>query len=168
MVYRSTPIGLTIRLLLGFIAGFLATLIFHQLTLAILWSIGLAPFGPFSMAPTKPFGVPAVLSLAFWGGVWGILFVLIESRVPPRGAYWVVTFLFGAILPSLVALLVVLPLKGQPVGGGWHLPLLLTAFLINGAWDIGTGLFLKVLSGWFRGSHGSPPASIIKRASRPP
>jgi hypothetical protein len=167
MVYRSTPIGLTTRLLFGFIAGFLATLIFHQLTLAVLWSIGLAPFGPFSMAATQPFGVPAVFSLAFWGGVWGILFALIEGRFPPRGAYWVMAFLFGAILPSLLALLVVLPLKGQPIGGGWHPPLLLTAFLVNGVWGIGTGLFLKALSAWFRGPRASP-ASIRKRASRPP
>jgi hypothetical protein len=164
MVYRSTPIGLTIRLLFGFIAGFLATLIFHQLTLAVLWGIGLAPFGPFSMAATQPFGVPAVFSLAFWGGVWGILFALIEGSFPQRWAYWVMAFLFGALLPSLVALLVVLPLKGRPIGGGWHPPLLLTAFLINGAWGIGTGLVFKALSGWFRGLRGESPASI-KRGS---
>jgi hypothetical protein len=40
----------------------------------------------------------------------------------------------------------VLPLKGQPIGGGWHAPLLLTAPLINGAWGIGTGLILSLLS----------------------
>jgi hypothetical protein len=97
MFYRSTPIGFMTRLLFGFIAGFLATLIFHQLTLAILWGIGLAPFKPFSMVATQPFGVPAVISLAFWGGIWGILFVLIEGRFPPRGAYWVMAFLFGAL-----------------------------------------------------------------------
>jgi hypothetical protein len=156
MFYMSTPIGFMTRLLFGFIAGFLATLIFHQLTLAILWGIGLAPFGPFSMVATQPFGVPAVISLAFWGGIWGILFALIEGSFPPRWAYWVMAFLFGALLPSLVALLVVLPLKGRPIGGGWHPPLLLTAFLINGAWGIGTGLFFKVLSGWFRGLRGIP------------
>lgn len=133
------------RLLFGFIAGFLATLIFHQLTLAVLWFIGLAPFKPFSTAPTHPFGIPAVISLAFWGGVWGILFALIERAFPRRG-YWISLFLFGAILPSLVALLVVLPLKGLPAGGGWHTPLLVTAFLINGAWGIGTGIIFKTLS----------------------
>jgi hypothetical protein len=136
------------RVFLSFIAGFLATLIFHQLTLAVLWAVKLAPVGPFSMQATQPFGVPAVLSLAFWGGVWGIIYGLIHGRFP-RGTYWVVAFLFGAILPSLVALLLVFPLKGQPVGGGWHPPLLLTAFVINGAWGIGTGLFLRILSDWF-------------------
>ncbi|MGE5893934.1 MAG: hypothetical protein ACM34I_07750 [bacterium] len=139
------------RLLFGFIAGFLATLIFHQLTLAVLWFFRVAPFRPFSMAATQPFGVPSVFSLAFWGGVWGIVFALIERRFPRRG-YWVTLFLFGAILPSLVALCVVLPLKGRPMGG-WPPSLLVTAFLINGAWGIGTGLIFKALSARSNGSH---------------
>jgi hypothetical protein len=139
------------RILFGFIAGFLATLIFHQVIVALLWWAGVGPFGPFSMAATQPFGVPAVISLAFWGGVWGILFGLIDiSDISfPRGSgYWLTAFLFGAILPTLVALLVVLPLKGRPMGGGWQPAPLVTAFLINGAWGVGTGLILKVLSGW--------------------
>lgn len=150
MAHTSTAGNSTMRPLLGgFIAGFLATLILHQLAVALLWGAGVAPFGPFSMAPTRPFGVPAVLSLAFWGGIWGILFALAEKHFPRGGAYWAVAFLFGAILPSLVALLVVLPLKGQPLGGGWLPNLLLTAFLVNGAWGIGTGLILKLLWAWF-------------------
>lgn len=133
------------RTLSSFIAGFFATLIFHQLALELLWRAGVAPFAPFSMAATHPFGVPAVLSLAFWGGVWGILFGLLDNRFPANGGYWPTAFLFGGIFPTLVALLVVLPLKGGPIGGGWHVPLWLTAFLINGAWGVGTGLTLKAL-----------------------
>ena len=97
-----------------------------------------------------------MISLAFWGGVWGIVYGLIDNRFPSGGGYWVTAFLFGAIFPSLVALLVVIPLKGGPVGGGWHAALLVTAFLINGAWGIGTGLFLKALSAW---SHAARHAS---------
>lgn len=134
-------------LLFGFLAGFLATLIFHQLTLAVLWGLGIAPFGPFPMGATRPFGVPAVFSLAFWGGVWGIVYAWIDGRFPRGGSYWVTAFLFGAVFPSLVALLIVLPLKGRPVGGGWAPALLVTAFLINGAWGVGTGVFLR----WFGG-----------------
>lgn len=151
MANHSNSTGFPIRLLFGFVAGFLATLIFHQLALALLWVVGVAPFGPFSMTPTRPFGVPAVFSLAFWGGVWGIVFALIDGRFPRGGGYWGAAFLFGAIFPSLVALLLVVPFKGGPLGGGWHPPLWLTAFLINGAWGIGTGLILKALSGWFGG-----------------
>ena len=134
------------RALFGFVAGFLATLIFHQLTLAVLWAAGLAPFAPFSLAATPPFGVPAVLSLAVWGGVWGIVLAMIEPRFPPRGGYWLAAFLLGALAPSLVAWFVVLPLKGRPAGGGWHPPLLVTALLINGAWGFGSALIFKFLS----------------------
>ena len=142
---KDISIGFVTRLFYGFIAGFFATLIFHQLTLAALWAAGVAPFGPFSMAATTPFGVPAVFSLSAWGGVWGIIFALVDNKFARHSGYWVTAFLFGAILPSLVALVVVLPLKGKPMGGGWHAPLILTALLINGAWGIGTGLILKAL-----------------------
>jgi hypothetical protein len=135
----------------GFAAGFLATLIFHQLTLALLWEAGIAPFGPFSTAATQPLAVPAVFSLAFWGGVWGVLYALVDSRFPSGGAYWIAAFLFGAIVPTLVALLIVLPLKGQAVGGDWEAALWLTALLVNGAWGVGTGLILMAWSGWLGG-----------------
>jgi hypothetical protein len=146
MNHCSTLCHCPVRPLSGFVAGFLATLVFHQLTLALLWGAGMAPFGPFQMTPTQPFGVPAVLSLAFWGGVWGIAYALFDRRFPRGGGYWATAFLFGAILPSLVALLVVLPLKGKPLGGGWQPGLLVTVLLVNGAWGIGTGLILKWLS----------------------
>ncbi len=136
-------------LLFSFLAGFLATLIFHQLMVALLRGVRISPFLPYSMVPTEPFGIPAVLSLAFWGGIWGIIFELVHTRFPRGSGYWVAAFLFGAIFPSLVALLVVLPLKGRPPGGGWYLPLLVFAFLANGAWGVGTGLFLKI----FRQRH---------------
>ena len=133
------------RLLFGFIAGFFATLLFHQAAVYCLWQLHIAPFGAFSVHATQPFGVPVVLSLAFWGGIWGVLFILIHNAFPAGKRYWLAAFLFGAILPSLVALMVVMPMKGMPMGGGWHPPLLLTAFLINGAWGIGTGFFLRLL-----------------------
>jgi hypothetical protein len=144
-VPRDASIGISRKILFGFIAGFLSTLIFHQLLLTLLWSLGMAPFRPFSMAATRPFGVPAVFSLAFWGGIWGIFLALIEDRFPRRG-YWLILFLFGAILPSLAAFFIVLPIKGRPMGGGWHLGFLVTAFLINGFWGMGTGLILKLLT----------------------
>ena len=153
MANDKRSIGLATKLLFGFIAGFLATLIFHQLALALMWSMDFAPYKPFAMTPTHPFGIPAVISLAFWGGIWGILYALIEGRFPNDGAYWAVAFLFGGILASLVAFVIVLPLKGQPMGGGWHLQVLMRALIINGLWGIGTGLFLKLFVVWAGKSH---------------
>ena len=132
------------RLLVGFLAGFLAVLLFHQPVLALLTEIGFAKANVYSLRPTAPFGVPQVISLSFWGGVWGVLFAAIESRFPRGARYWVYAFLFGAILPTLVAWFVVAPLKGLPIAGGWQMTRMITGFVINGAWGLGTALLMSV------------------------
>ena len=127
----------------AFLAGFLSTLIFHQGLLAILHAAGASPRAAYALNPTPPLNVPAVLSLAFWGGVWGILLWLVIARAQgPR--YWLLALLLGAIAPSAVALLVVLPLKGQPVGGGWNRAVVVGALLLNGAWGIGVAAFMRL------------------------
>ena len=83
MADKDISIGFVTRLFYGLIAGFFGTLIFHKLTLAALWAAGIAPFGPFSMAATPPFGVPAVFSLSAWGGVWGIIFGTSTQKTVP-------------------------------------------------------------------------------------
>jgi len=92
------------RLAFGFVAGFVATLIFHQIGLLLLHFIGMTPGMPYNMNKVPPFGVPQFISLSFWGGVWGIVFVLVEPWLPrSRGGYWVGAIIFGAIFPTLVA-----------------------------------------------------------------
>src|SRR5205085_7083086 len=97
----------------AFVAGFVATLLFHQGLLALLHARGVSPRKAFDLSPTKPLGVPLVVSLAFWGGLWGILLWRLVARAgsPPR--QWLLGLVLGAILPSLVALFVVMPLKGM-------------------------------------------------------
>ena len=128
----------------AFLAGFLSTLVFHQGLLAILHATGATPRAPYSLDPTRPLGIPAVLSLAFWGGVWGILLWLVIVGVQGSPRYWLLALLFGAIAPSLVALLVVLPLKGQPAGGGWKPAVVVGALLLNGAWGLGVAVFMRL------------------------
>lgn len=132
------------KLVIGFIAGFLAVLIFHQPVLSFLTSVGFAKAATYSMHATAPLGVPQVLSLSFWGGLWGIVFALVEGRFPRGAAYWIVAFLFGAIFPTLVAWFVAAPLKGQPMAGGWEVHRMMTGLIINGAWGVGTALFLAL------------------------
>ena len=134
----------------AFLAGFLSTLIFHQGMLAILHASGATARAPYSIDPTKPFHIPAVISLAFWGGVWGILLWLAIRGSAGSAAYWILAWVIGAIAPTLVALLVVFPLKGQPIGGGWDPKILVGALLLNGVWGIGVALFLRT----FRVSRG--------------
>jgi len=150
MAHVHSKIQTLERVVIGFIAGYLATIIFHQLTLEALWALGISPFPPFSFAVTEPFHIRAVFSLAIWGGVWGIIFALVSGSFARIGNYWADAFLFGAIVPSLVALLIVLPLKGKPLAGGWDGAFLLTVFIINGAWGLGTGIILRLLSSLFR------------------
>lgn len=131
----------------AFLAGFLSTLVFHQGALAILNAAGATTRRAYSMASTQPLHVPAVLSLAFWGGVWGILLWLAIGRYEGQPLYWILAVVLGAVLPSLVALLVVFPLKGQPVAGGWDPAIVVGALLLNGAWGLGVGVLMIVIDG---------------------
>jgi hypothetical protein len=139
----------------AFIAGFLSTLIFHQGVLALLHAAGATERAPYSMQPTPPLQVPQVISLAFWGGVWGILLWLAIRGVEGSGAYWLLALVLGAIAPSIVALFVVFPLKGQPVAGGWKPQIFIGALLLNGAWGIGVAIFMRLLRA---GQRASVPA----------
>ena len=130
------------RALLAFAAGFLAVLVFHQGGLALLNALGLTDRAPFALEPTKPFGVPQVISSAFWGGLWGIVlaYAFRGKLTYARG------FTFGAIALTLVALLIVLPLKGQPMGGGWDPQIIVGSLILNGLWGLGTTIFLKLFA----------------------
>jgi len=131
-------------LLLGFIAGFLATLIFHQSLWAIFNTTGVIPPDrpAWPMDPIPPFGAPSVLSKAFWGGVWGL--VLTPILIHLGGAsYWVAWIVVGAVALTAVAFFVVPPLKGLPMQAMG--PRFLIGLAVNGAWGFGTGLLLRIL-----------------------
>jgi len=130
----------------AFIAGFVSTLVFHQGLLALLYNTGRTPHEPFVMTPTPPFDVPQVISLAFWGGLWGIvLWAVIRAR---RGsAYWTNALILGALAPSAVALFIVFPLKGLGLAGGWDPAIIVGALLLNGAWGLGVALIMRLLAG---------------------
>ena len=132
------------RILLGFVAGFLSTLTFHQLTLWVLHALAVAPRAPYAMNPVPPFAVPSVISLAFWGGVWGaVLMPLIDGQ---RGAsFWIAAIIFGAFLPTLVAWFVVAPLKHQPLASGFKPKAMMIGPIVNAAWGLGTALIYRAL-----------------------
>jgi hypothetical protein len=132
------------RVLLEFFAGFAATIFFHQPVLWILHTMGIAPRGPYAMTPVPPFGVPSVISLAFWGGVWGIIMIPVLAHIRSEGAYWVSALLFGAILPTLVAVLIVAPLKHQAMPHNLHMAI--TGLSVNGAWGLGTAAIFRLLA----------------------
>lgn len=142
------------RPLFGFIAGFIAVLVFHQAAVGVLHLAGVVPNAPWSFAPTAPLGVPAVLSAAFFGGLWGILLALIEPRFPRGAAYWIAAFVFGAVAPSLVVWFVVQPLKGLPIGNGFPATGVAIALFVNGCWGFGAALLFGLLSRRRFSAHG--------------
>ncbi|WP_439574427.1 hypothetical protein [Phreatobacter sp.] len=71
--------SVVVRILLGFIAGALAVLMFHQPTIWGLTQLGLASGAVYQMTP-NPWGVPTIANQCFWGGMWGVLFVLLWDR----------------------------------------------------------------------------------------
>ncbi len=129
----------------AFIAGFLSTLVFHQGVLTLFWLAGALPRAPYDMAPAPPLGVPAVISLASWGGVWGVTIWPLLCNAAGR-AYWFRALLIGAVLPSAVALFVVFPLKAMPVAGGWDPRIIISALILNGAWGLGVALFIRLMA----------------------
>jgi hypothetical protein len=134
-------------LLLGFVAGFVAVLVFHQGTAFLLYHVGndipavVSVFGktsaPFAMAPTRPLGVPVVLSQAFWGGVWGMVLTLILVKLRPPAILFATVF--GALALTAVAVSLVPYLKGLPT---WNGTIPWRGLLYNGAWGFGVAVML--------------------------
>jgi len=140
----SRMASLPVRLGQAFVGGVLAVPVFHQMLLWILHAAGIVPNAPFNMAPTKPLGLPEIVSISFWGGVWGVVFALTLRRWFRGTAYWIAAPVAGGVALTLVFMLVVWPLKF----GGFPphpLGLFILGFLLNAAWGIGWALFLH----WF-------------------
>jgi hypothetical protein len=143
--HHHSPVraGLSRWAVVGFIAGVLSVLIFHQGAVALLHALDITPRAPFSLQPTRPLGVPVITSIAFWGGVWGALLAATFARLD--GARLIVAAtLFGAIFPTVVAWFIVAPLKGQPVAGGFVPAAMMIGPVVNAAWGLGTGICLAL------------------------
>ncbi len=131
---------------LGFLAGALSVLTFH----AAMWEAlhlmslpGLRMPAPYPMNPTQPFGVPAIVSLCFWGGLYGAVFGLVAPRIdlplPATG------FLLG-IVAVLVGATVVAALKHQQLFEDGSLNNWARDLLVNCFWGIGVGVILSLLT----------------------
>ncbi len=132
-----------LRALLGFLAAVLAVLTFHQGMWGLLYLLGWMPRPPYPMNPVPPYGVPLLVNLCFWGGLYGIPYGLALPRLS-RLPGWLTGLGLG-LLAALVGWFVVAPLKGQPLAGGFDPMRMLISVLINGCWGVGVGLILPML-----------------------
>lgn len=136
--------GIGKRIALGFVAGFVSVLIFHQAAWAMFHVLNLPGLGmppPYPTDPVPPFGVPRILSLCFWGGVWGALFGAVWRGA--RASNWWAGILLG-FTAGVFGLFVVAAIKGLPIGGGWQVGNWIKSLTINGTWGLGVGLLLML------------------------
>ena len=114
-------------------------MVFHQGLLALLHVVNISPRLAYSMTPTEPFGIPSVISAAFFGGLWGIL---IWKFIPgiSRKSQIIKSIVLGAMGPTLVAFAVVFPLKGME----FKIEYVPFGILLNGFWGFGLWVFMQI------------------------
>jgi hypothetical protein len=135
--------------IVGFIAGALSVLVFHQGGFWIANELGYARAPLYSLRPVPPWGVPTIVSMAFWGGLWGIAAAFLVPRLsaPFNGMLgWIA---FGAIVVTLANWFIVLPIKGAPVGGGFRMPGVVLGQLVYSLWGFGMWLIAKLVRAAF-------------------
>lgn len=141
------------RIFLGFVAGAISVLVFHQGALAILHALGLSHAPPFRTVLIPPFWVPLIVSLSFWGGVYGAVFgaVLPFLRIPP----WLAGLGLGLVSVA-IGWFIVAPLKGNPVAAGFEVWPMARSVLLNLCWGLGTSLLFPLLTPrpLWRRAHG--------------
>lgn len=132
------------RLVLGFVAGALAVLAFHQVMVLVLHLLGQVPNFPWSFRPVAPFGVPAIVNQMFWGGLWGVGFALVGSMIPlpnqlARGT------LYGLLGPWLLGNGILVPLfKSGTFLWAFNPQNMWRGALIGTAFGLGIAVFMRV------------------------
>lgn len=136
---------MAMRLVIGFAAGALAVLVFHQVMVLALHLAGLIPTFPWSLRSVGPLGVPAIVNSMFWGGIWGVVFAGIGSMIPlhsdlARGAA------FGLLGPWFLGNGLLVPLiKGGPLLFGFAPQRMFIGALIGLSFGIGLAVLMRLL-----------------------
>jgi hypothetical protein len=132
---------------IGFIAGVLGILVFHQPTIALLQLIEGRPLSVYRWLPSvPPIGVPTIVNACFWGGLWGIVFYWLVRRFRGRWPAWAIGLVAGVVLTAGLGGWLIVPLiKGTPIFGGFNWPTMWRSPLIHGMFGLGSALFAELL-----------------------
>ncbi len=137
--------------MVGFIAGALSVLIFHQFGFWVSNELGLTRSQLYNLRGVPPWGVPTIVSMAFWGGLWGIVAAFLVPRLPGALSGVLGWILFAGVIVTLANWFVVLPIKGAPVGGGFRMPGVVVVPLVYAFWGFGMWVIarrVRMMSGW--------------------
>ncbi|RJS91407.1 hypothetical protein [Salinisphaera sp. Q1T1-3] len=129
------------------IAGFLSVLTFHQ---GMLWGLDRLDYlqaRAWDLSPVPPFEIPAVISMACWGALWGVLLWLLIRRAEAAG-YYVGAIILGAILPTAVALSIVPLVHGaslEDLVSGLSVNRVAIGMALNGSFGLGVAVFMRLM-----------------------
>lgn len=132
------------QLAIGFLAAALAVVTVHQAIVYLFARAGLSPATPWSMKPTGPLGVPAVVNAMFWGGLWGFAYVLLRD-VLPSDTTWIRGLVFGLMIAVAGNFVLVPLIKGNPLFLGFDVKRILVVLTILGGFGIATAIFCEAL-----------------------
>lgn len=147
----STPM----RIAIGFIAAALSVLTFHQGMILLLRETGLFGIPPTAIvwnlqANPRAFGLPFIINLCFWGGLYGAVFGLLAPKV--RLPMWAWGLIVGAST-TMVGFFIIAPLRGTPIAGGWQAMAWLRGLSIGLSFGLGLWLIYTAIT-----SRCFPPA----------
>lgn len=143
--------GFSIKaLILGFIAGAIATLTIHELLKSLFFDAGIISMRPWDFEPidSGPFAgaMPKIASATLWGGAWGALMGLIFGREPEGSMTWRGA-LFGITGPALLGVFLFVPLlKGTAPFLGGDLVAMGAVLCILAGWGAVTAWLLGLFS----------------------
>ena len=135
--------------IVGFVAGALSVLVFHQLGFWLSNELGYTRAALYNMRGVPPWGVPTIVSSAFWGGLWGIVAAFLVPRLPGALGGVLGWILFAAVIVAIVNWTVVLPIKS----GRFNmpgLPIIVVLPLVYGLWGFGMWLIAGAMRSTFR------------------
>lgn len=137
-------------IMMGFVAGALATATTHELIKLGLFHAGVFPQAPWSLEPATVSGMPEILSTMFWGGIWGAIFAIVLGRVP-MGSMTFRGAALGILGPALIGVFLLVPfLKGQPFFAGGDPNMIASVLLIFAGFGATTAWLYGFMTAGFR------------------
>ena len=132
------------KVILPFVAGFLAALFFREATIAMLHAAGVIDPSSYSTVPFLPLalGIPEFIVNALWSAFFGILMAWLLRVAPDRTAPWIGALVFGGVVLTAASVFVVDPLRGIWPSGNM-LPRLAQGFASNAMWGWGALVFMR-------------------------
>jgi hypothetical protein len=134
------------RIVLPFLAGFLAVIFFQQPSVELLHLAGATANTAYPLTAVPPLGVPTFVMNALINGVVAIVMAWLLRVAPSRPAPWIGSLVFGGVALTAISIFVVGPLHGEWPSGN-ILPRIAFEFVIDAMWGWGALIFMRAFMG---------------------